>query len=528
MVGLYQLNLSGCTTRTVILGAWRLTWTGPTQPRERDQMLSAVYNQLGNACFYIHKFHKALEYHKRVRSLLQPRQYPASCSRCEPLQDLEIAERLKDRPGQAKAFGNLGNTFKSLNQYDNAIKCCESHLEITREQKDRLGEGRACYNLGNVHHAVGKQGIATKAADRVKAGKASIHRAIEYYKITLEITTELKDTSGEGRAVGNLGNAYTAIGQYDDAIMYHRRRLAIAEQAKDLNAKARACGNLGNAYSALHDYSEALSSYKMSLAVAKEAKNVPGMSQAYYCIGSTYALLKNYIKAIEFHEQHLALATKMEDKPGMLRAWYNLRNASHALQNNERTVYYHKLIQDHQKQQDSARVVAPATAQDPSRTSSNAERNLGGVAAASATPSTKPAKKTKKELPKAKPTKGPTAVEAFQASDSSDDDDEIVRVRVNEKHGRETSPKKNAAFTWLEQAIAEADGEEASGVISGTYVIQSGELAHQEDENTFDAGAHVSLFFDSSVPRFRHSRALLFAGDNHKTRTGLFRRDARI
>lgn len=30
------------------------------------EVLSAVYNQLGNACFYIGKFHKALEYHKKV------------------------------------------------------------------------------------------------------------------------------------------------------------------------------------------------------------------------------------------------------------------------------------------------------------------------------------------------------------------------------------------------------------------------------------------------------------------------------
>lgn len=66
-------------------------------------------------------FLKALEYHKK---------------------DLEIAERLADRPGMAKAFGNLGNTFKSLKNYVNAVRCCEAHLEITRELGDRLGEVR--------------------------------------------------------------------------------------------------------------------------------------------------------------------------------------------------------------------------------------------------------------------------------------------------------------------------------------------------------------------------------------------------
>lgn len=59
-------------------------------------------------------------------------------------------------------------------------------------------------------------------------------QAIEYYKATLAITAELKDVAGEGRAVGNLGNAYTAIGEYSEAIKYHERRLAIANQANDL------------------------------------------------------------------------------------------------------------------------------------------------------------------------------------------------------------------------------------------------------------------------------------------------------
>lgn len=38
---------------------------------------------------------------------------------------------------------------------------------------------------------------------------------------------------GEGRAVGNLGNAYTAIGDYNQAIEYHQRRLKIANDAND-------------------------------------------------------------------------------------------------------------------------------------------------------------------------------------------------------------------------------------------------------------------------------------------------------
>ena len=39
--------------------------------------------------------------------------------------------------------------------------------------------------------------------------------------------------------MGNLGNAYTAIGEYQEAIKYHERRLAIANEANDLVRAAR-------------------------------------------------------------------------------------------------------------------------------------------------------------------------------------------------------------------------------------------------------------------------------------------------
>ena len=177
------------------------------------EVLSAIYNQLGNACYYVNKFHKALEYHKK---------------------DLELAEKLGDRAGQAKAYGNLGNTFKSLKYFPNAIRCCEAHLAITRELKDRLGEGRACYNLGNVYHALGKLKMGEREPADVDEGRRIVLLAVDQYKLALAITAELHDTAGEGRAVGNLGNAFTALGFFDEAVTYHLRRLQIAEAAADL------------------------------------------------------------------------------------------------------------------------------------------------------------------------------------------------------------------------------------------------------------------------------------------------------
>ena len=43
-----------------------------------------------------------------------------------------------DRLGVAKASGNLGNTFKVMGKFKEAIICCERHLTISQELEDKV------------------------------------------------------------------------------------------------------------------------------------------------------------------------------------------------------------------------------------------------------------------------------------------------------------------------------------------------------------------------------------------------------
>ena len=40
---------------------------------------------------------------------------------------------------------------------------------------------------------------------------------------------QLKDRAGMGRAFGNIGNAYSAMGYYEQAIKYHKQELTISK-----------------------------------------------------------------------------------------------------------------------------------------------------------------------------------------------------------------------------------------------------------------------------------------------------------
>lgn len=85
-----------------------------TEPRILN-ILSVIYNQLGNAYFYLQDYVKALEYHKL---------------------DYEVSQKLSDEPGKAKACGNIGNTLQLLGDFDEAILYSIRNLEISIQLND--------------------------------------------------------------------------------------------------------------------------------------------------------------------------------------------------------------------------------------------------------------------------------------------------------------------------------------------------------------------------------------------------------
>ena len=50
------------------------------------------------------------------------------------------------------------------------------------------------------------------------------------------------DRAGEGRAYGNLGNAYKSLGGYEKAIEYHTQDLTIAKEVGDRAGRAGRTG----------------------------------------------------------------------------------------------------------------------------------------------------------------------------------------------------------------------------------------------------------------------------------------------
>ena len=88
------------------------------------------------------------------------------------------------------------------------------------------------------------------------------------------------DRTGEGRAYGNLGNAYQSQGDFSKAIEYHTMDLAIAKEVGDLAGEGRANGKLGTCHMHLNEYVKAVAYFEAQPAMATSLKLAHVQSEA--------------------------------------------------------------------------------------------------------------------------------------------------------------------------------------------------------------------------------------------------------
>ena len=167
---------------------------------------------------------------------------------------VEHSETNRDAEQLCIEYPNAGVHVLDLRQYPRErIRWLETMLASSRRLKNRSGEGRALGNLGGTYHLLGEY-----------------RRAIEFYEQHLAIAREIGDRHGEGRALGNLGAAYHALGNYRSAIDFHEQRLALAREIGDRSGEGMALYNLSLSLGELGQRAEAIVQAEAALKIYDE------------------------------------------------------------------------------------------------------------------------------------------------------------------------------------------------------------------------------------------------------------------
>lgn len=81
---------------------------------------------------------------------------------------------------------------------------------------------------------------------------------VQWHQRALDIAEQSRCVRSQGRAYGNLGLTYEALGKYERAVVFQEQHLSVAAQTNDLIAKTLAYGSLGRTHHALQNYAQAV------------------------------------------------------------------------------------------------------------------------------------------------------------------------------------------------------------------------------------------------------------------------------
>jgi tetratricopeptide (TPR) repeat protein len=200
----------------------------------------------------------------------------------------------------------------------------QTGLTAAQKLANRRDEGAFLDNLGIAYYALGQ-----------------VEQAIDYYEQALAIDRQIGYRQGEASALGNLALVYAALGQLEQAIDYHRQALAIHYEIGDHQGQANRLDNLGIAYRALGQLEQAIDYHRQALVIARQIGDRRGQASALGNLGLAYRDLGQVEQAIDFHRQALVIARQIGDRRGQASALGNLGLAYWDQGQVEQAIDYH-------------------------------------------------------------------------------------------------------------------------------------------------------------------------------------------
>lgn len=187
-------------------------------------------------------------------------------------QAIQLANKLKWERGRADANAALGAAYYCKSDYPKSLTCYYNALDVY----ERLGDKKG---LANIYTGMGID----------YAEQHDYANALPYLSKALSLHKETGNMQAYARASVRIGVIYSDVNKdYPTAMAYFKEGLKVAETIGNKNTLSYAIGNMGNAYAAMGNYEVALSYMKKALALVIEMNHRANKVYAYCSIGDVY------------------------------------------------------------------------------------------------------------------------------------------------------------------------------------------------------------------------------------------------
>jgi tetratricopeptide (TPR) repeat protein len=191
----------------------------------------------------------------------------------------------------AWALTGEGSFLRMQGYWTDLVTAIETGLAAAQNLNNRQGEGAHLGNLGLAYSDLGQ-----------------VEKAIDYYEQALAIARDIGYQCNEGSWLGNLGLAYRDLGQIEKAIDYYEQALAIARDIDYRRNEGIWLGNLGLAYRDLGQVEKAVDYFEQALTIVRDIGYQQGEGNWLGNLGLAYRNLGQVEKAVDCYQQALAIA----------------------------------------------------------------------------------------------------------------------------------------------------------------------------------------------------------------------------
>lgn len=186
--------------------------------------------------------------------------------------------------------------YKKSGAYLKAIPFFENAIVLYKKFGDKESTAGQLLNLGNTYTAMG-----------------NYQKATEQHLKSLKLFEEVKSDRGISFCYQSLGKSFTQLKQYNQALLYANKSLALKTALNDRRGLGTAQSGLGDIYFGLKEYDKALNHYTESLGYAREQKVMPDEQSSYFSMAKVYAAKKDVKQATEYFKKSKELATQLKD-----------------------------------------------------------------------------------------------------------------------------------------------------------------------------------------------------------------------
>ncbi len=241
-----------------------------------------------------------------------------------------------NRAGEGAALDRIGNAYRRLGRYEEALHHFRAAVAAQREVGDEAREAVALTSLAVV---LGLHGRYTEALYQLQRGLILSRRlgnlaveaniitnlanvyvhsgnygtALDHYQRALLIFTEIGNRVGEGTALANLGEIHNRLDERDLALAHLRQALEVCTEVGDRVGRATALTNLGAVHEREGDYDRALDCHEQAQEGFQATGHRQGQGEVLLRLGCTFAGLRQYADSLAHLGRALVVAREIGD-----------------------------------------------------------------------------------------------------------------------------------------------------------------------------------------------------------------------